>query len=190
MLQDIYKIILEPSSLCSKILLDQNWTLNRQKILFIIFMQIYFFFLPSYLFVLNILVLIFALLNIGFVYCFAQELMMVASEPRDDDDFFYRIAYCFALLQIPALIINIANNALCVIFAKDFLIGIFFSALINFFALALSLIYICKLVSIVTQEKDSLRIVLELIPKSFMNSFVEPLGLRSLREIFEDLRTN
>jgi hypothetical protein len=151
-------------------------------------MQVYLFFLPSYLFFFNILSLVLIPINIGLIYNLSQDLELLYFKKQDSELFFYRILYCLALSQIPSLIVNLLNNVLNIFFASDLLLGVFFSALLNIPAAIIAFIYGLKVVEAVTQEKDSMRIFMELLPKSLMSTFSEPLGFRSIRELMVDFK--
>ncbi|MCE2929694.1 MAG: hypothetical protein LW817_08720 [Candidatus Caenarcaniphilales bacterium] len=187
-IDDILAVTLKPFRLFDDILSNPDWKPNRKVIIFVLLMQVYLFFLPSYLFFFNILSLVLIPINIGLIYNLSQDLELLYFKKQDSELFFYRILYCLALSQIPSLIVNLLNNVLNIFFASDLLLGVFFSALLNIPAAIIAFIYGLKVVEAVTQEKDSMRIFMELLPKSLMSTFSEPLGFRSIRELMVDFK--
>lgn len=195
-IEDIKKVLPKPQEAFDQILLDQNFKLEKKHILFAIFMNTYYILVPSYFVALNILVILMFFILIGVMYYFSQECMIIYKENREigdetsDDLFFYRIAYCFALANIPALLYSVISNTLSLLFTKYLIVGMFIALLLTFPGLIFSFLYPLKLMRIITRRKHNLKTLIELAMQSFIRTCNELLGYRAVREVWEDLKVN
>lgn len=191
-IQDISKVLASPEKRFQEILLSEKIYSSPLELSFILFMHLYYLFLPSYLIVINVLVVLMIFIVTGMVYYFMQECLLVYKEANginiQEDKFFYTIAYCSALANIPALALNLLSNILSIVVTGNLIVGIFFAVLFNFVVLAIWLIYPLKLMKVITGRKHNIKIFFELVAASFITTCKEQLGYKAVKEIFYDFR--
>lgn len=200
--RDALSAIAAPSKTFASILETRESKFNAACLLFLVIMNTYWLFLPSSWLVLNLMTLPLFIVAVGMMYYFSQECFILFQEnfiennqstelEKIDGRYFYTIAYCFALANVPALIYSIIINYTCIIYSSVFfqnpIIGMAMAAALNLPALFLSLIYSLKALKAITKQDSNLPLFMDVIWTSFLFTAKEWLGLRAIRDIFIDL---
>lgn len=187
---DTKSILEKPHEAFTRILSSGEIKASRLDILFIILLHTYYLFLPSYLIMINILAILFFFILVGFMYYFSQECLIIYKENNsqdlDDDRFLYTIAYCFALANVPAFLLNIVNNLVSIILADNLLVGIFWAVLINIPIGIVAFVYPLKLLKCLTNRDYNVTIFFEISMRSFITTCRQALGLQAIRDIAID----
>lgn len=191
--QDFKSLIKNPNEFFKNLLLTKEIKYSKLYIIFILLMNSYFLFVPSFLVMVNILAVIFFFISIGLMYYFVLEVLILhqeySNETVDNDRFLYTIAYGFSIANMPAMFLTLANNLLCVIFAKDLLVGIFFAIIFNIPIFLVSLFYPLRFIATVTQkESGNLKLLIELSARSLITTFKEAFGFDAIQEIWVDYK--
>lgn len=189
---DIKSTLLRPKSTFQSILESSNNYFSPKHLIFILILNIYYLFIPAFLLLLNILIFIAPLIFIAMAYYFSQDGLLLYRDnvSRDlEDKFFYRIAYCFALANLPALIFAFSVNYIPLIFSEFLVVGVFWAIVLSFFILFIAPIYPLKLLSVLTGQNFNLPLFLDLLSTSFLLAVREKFGIKALQEIFVDLKT-
>lgn len=191
--QDFRLLLSNPSEFFRAILSSKEIKYSKFHIVFILLMNSYFLFIPSFLVMVNILVILFFFLAIGTMYYFALEVFILhqeySSDAPEEDRFLYSIAYGFSIANMPAMFLSLVNNLLCVILSKDLLLGIFFALLFSIPILFVSLFYSTRFIAIITQkESGNLKLLIELSLRSLITTLKEACGLDAIQEIWIDFK--
>lgn len=191
--QDFKLLVSNPSVLFKDILTSKEIKYSKFHIVFILLMNSYFLFVPSFLVMVNILAILFFFICIGVMYYFMLEVLILYQEhggdAPEDDRFLYSIAYGFSIANMPAMFLSLISNLLCVIFTKDLLVGIFFALLFSIPILFVSLFYPIRFIATITQkESGNLKLLIELSVRSLITTFKEAFGFDAIQEIWVDYK--
>ncbi len=189
-LADTKSMLKNPTETFMIILSSGEIKASRLDIFFVVLLHTYYIFIPSYLIMINILAILFFFLLVGLMYYFMQECLIIYKENHaqdiDDDRFLYTIAYCFAIANVPAFILNVVNNLVSIVLADNLLVGIFWAVLINIPILIVALLYPLKLFKVITNRDYNLTIFFEVGMRSFITTCRQALGLQAVRDIAID----
>ncbi len=187
---DTRSAIRKPHETFVRIISSGEIKATRLDILFILLLHTYYIFIPSYLIMINILAILFFFLLVGFMYYFMQECLIIYKENNsqdvDDDRFLYTIAYCFAIANVPAFILNLINNLVSIVLSDNLLVGIFWAVLINIPIAIVALYYPLQLFKVITNRDYNLTIFFEVGLRSFITTCRQALGLQAVRDIAID----
>lgn len=191
--QDFKSLLKDPNAFFKTLLATREIKYSKANIIFVLLMNSYFLFLPSFLVMVNILAVIFFFICVGLMYYFMLEVLILYQEYNnetvEDDRFLYTIAYGFSIANMPAMFLTILNNLLCVIITKDLLVGIFFAILFNIPILFVSLFYPLRFIATITQkESGNLKLLIELSARSLITTFKEAFGFDAIQEIWVDYK--
>ncbi len=189
--EDIKSVIRTPTETFTRILNSPRLYYSKVWIVFIIFMNTYYLFLPSNLVTMNIIAIVMFFLAIGFTYYFMQEVTIDFKEARsieDEDKSFYKVAYAFSIANAPALFLNVLNNFLCLLLTKNLIVGVFFAGLISVPISILGLVYVLKVLKVISHGQATLQDLVEVSSRSFITTLQETLGLRAIQELIEDFK--
>ncbi len=191
-LRDIQKVFRSPVQGFREILESRKIYSSQWHLSFVLFMHLYFLFLPSYLIVINILVLLMIFILSGMLYYFAQECFLIYKESHrldiQDDKFFYTIAYCFAIANIPGFILNLFLNIVSISFSDNFIVGLAIAVVLNFIALIFCWFYPLKFMQVITGKNKNIGVFFGLIASSFIVTCKQQLGFKAVKEIFFDFQ--
>ncbi len=189
-LADTQSMLKNPTETFMIILSSGEIKASRLDIFFVVLLHTYYIFIPSYLIMINILAILFFFLLVGLMYYFMQECLIIYKENHsqeiDDDRFLYTIAYCFAIANVPAFILNIVNNLVSIALSNNLLVGIFWAVLINIPILIVALLYPLKLFKVITNRDYNMTIFFEVGMRSFITTCRQALGLQAVRDIAID----
>ena len=187
---DTQSMLKQPHETFMRILSSGEIKASRLDIFFVILLHTYYIFIPSYLIMINILAILFFFLLVGFMYYFMQECLIIYKENNaqdiDDDRFLYTIAYCFAIANVPAFILNIINNLVSIALADNLLVGIFWAVLINIPIAIVAFVYPLKLIKCLTNRDYNITTYFEVGMRSFITTCRQALGLQAVRDIAID----
>lgn len=190
LIKSIPEALLKPKACFEAILLDDNFKVSKKHIWFSVFMNVYYVFVPSFFVGMHILAPLVVMTSIGMMYYFAQKTAAIYQEQSmigiDDDKFFYKVAYCFALANIPAFILSWLTNILSWYFAGDFILGLFVAFFLNIFVLVFALIYPLKMMALINRRKNNFTSLIKLVIESCIVTVKELLGYRAIRDIYRD----
>ncbi len=187
---DSKSMIRNPQELFASILNGGEIKASRLDIAFVILMNTYYIFVPSYFIMINILAILFFFLLVGAMYYFMQECLMIYrenhSQDTDDERFLYTIGYCFAIANVPAFLLNVLNNLVSILLAKNLLVGVFWAVLINIPIIILAFLYPLKLMRVITTREYNIVTFFEVGMRSFITTCRQALGLQAMRDIAID----
>jgi hypothetical protein len=190
---DIKSVLLKPKSTFQSILESTNNYFSPKHLIFTLVMNLYYLFIPSFLLLLNILIFVAPLILVAMAYYFAQDGLLLYKDNTAkelEDKFFYRIAYCFALANLPTLIFALLVNYIPIIFSEFLVVGIFWAIVLSTLLIFLAPIYPLKLLAVLTGQNFNLPLLMDLLSTSFLLTIKEKFGLKALQEITVDLRTS
>jgi hypothetical protein len=190
LLADLKNFVKHPSRTISEIL-SRKTPVTRALLIFIIFTNCYFLFLPSFLLLLNIIIFFIFFISLGSVYYFSQEMAISYEEETGadvEDRFFYVVAYCFGLAGFIGFILNLLTNFFFIVFNKFLVVGVFFATL---FTLPIALIYFfycIKITAVLCPNSNAVSKYIEQISQSFILTCKEGLGFKAVSELLIDWR--
>lgn len=194
MLKQFFSFLFSPKKTCDSILLDENFQIKRLHLIFIIFMNIYYIFLPSFLIAYHILTPLVLMLQLGAMFYFARESSSLYSnnqgglESSLDQSFLYKIAFCFALANIPAMIYYFAANIFVFTNSQSMTLALFMAIFANIPGIIIAMIYPVKVMSVISRRNHSLVTVVQVWIHSWILSIREMLGIRAIKSIFLELK--
>lgn len=190
--EDIQSLLKNPENVFENILSSNRNFSTKSFILFSFFLNTYYVFLPSYLIIFNILSLFIFFLLLALSYYFMQEMFLVYQETREeevqDENFFYKVAYCYALANIPSLCLNLIANIFCLILLDNILVALFMAALVNVPIAMIGVFYSLKVLKVISKAEYDLQNFIEISFRSMITAIQENFGLRAMQELFEDFR--
>jgi hypothetical protein len=187
---DLKNFLLRPSRTTSAIL-SRGTPVTRSTLFFIILVNSYFLFLPSFLIMLNVIIFFIFFISLGSVYYFSQEMNILYQEETEqgtEDRFFYVIAYCFALAGFMGLILNLLANVLFIVFCKFVIEGVFWATLFSVPVTIVYLFYCIKITSVLCPSSNPVSKYIEQISQSFILTCKEGLGFKAVSELLIDWR--
>lgn len=190
LLADLKNFVKHPTRTISEIL-SRKTPVTRALLVFVIFTNCYFLFLPSFLLLLNIIIFFIFFISLGSVYYFSQEMAISYEEETGadvEDRFFYVVAYCFGLAGFIGFILNLLANFVFIVFNKFLVVGVFFATL---FTLPIALIYFfycIKITAVLCPNSNAVSKYIEQISQSFILTCKEGLGFKAVSELLIDWR--
>lgn len=187
---DLKNFVKHPTRTISEIL-SRKTPVTRELLVFVIFTNCYFLFLPSFLLLLNIIIFFIFFISLGSVYYFSQEMAISYEEETGadvEDRFFYVVAYCFGLAGFIGFILNLLANFFFIVFNKFLVVGVFFATL---FTLPIALIYFfycIKITAVLCPNSNAVSKYIEQISQSFILTCKEGLGFKAVSELLIDWR--
>lgn len=190
--EDIQLLLKNPESVFESILSSTRNFYTKPYILFSFLLNTYYVFLPSYLIIFNILSLFIFFLLLALSYYFMQEIFLVYQETKaqeiEDEKFFYKIAYCFAIANIPSLCLNLLANVFCLVLLDNILVALFMAALMNVPVAMVGVFYSLKVLKVVSNAEYDLQNYIEISFRSLISAVQENFGLRAMQELFDDFK--
>lgn len=192
-LDKISKFLFSPKQVFEKILIDEEFNISKRHFVFLLLMNIYYVFVPSIFIMVNILAPIFIMLSIGVMYHFANRAMFVYREHSmsalHDNKFFYRVALCFALANIPAFVYLVGANIFSFVINEEPMTGLFLAYLLNFPGIFIAAIYPLHAMAVITRRKNNLFFMIRIWIESCMQTIREFLGLKVVKQVWADFRS-
>jgi hypothetical protein len=166
---------------------------SKGYILFILLMNTYYVFIPAFMVIMNIIIFLAFMVFAGIGYYFAQEAFIIYKEhkgdPEMDDRYFYTVAYCFALANVPAMLYLLLVNLFAFAFSKYEVIAIFVAMVLSLPALFLALYPPLKLMKFISGSDYNIQLFADLIVSSFIKACNEWLGFKALQEMWVDYQS-
>lgn len=194
MIKHLICFLFKPKKTCDSILLDENFQLKRKHLIFIVFMNIYYIFLPSFLATYHLLTPLVFMLQCGAMFYFAREASALYSnnkggmETSQDQSFMYKVAYCFALANIPAMIYYAAANIFVFANNQSMTVAFVMAIFANIPGIFIALIYPVKVMGVISRRSHGLMTVIQVWLHSWILSIREMLGIRAIKNIINVLK--
>jgi hypothetical protein len=172
-------------------ILGRKVAISRALLIFIIFTNSYFLFLPSFLLLLNIIIFFIFFISLGSLYYFSQEMSISYEEETGvdlEDRFFYVIAYCFALAGFIGFLLNFFANLLFISLNKFLVVGVFWATLSTMPIAIIYFFYCLKVTSVLCPNSNPVSKYMEQISQSFIVTCKEGLGFKAVSEMLIDWR--
>ena len=190
LLADLKNFLREPTRTTSAIV-TRKTPVTRALLVFVIFTNCYFLFLPSFLLLLNIIIFFIFFISLGSVYYFSQEMAISYEEETGadvEDRFFYVVAYCFGLAGFIGFILNFLANFVFIVFNKFLVVGVFWATLFTIPVSIIYFFYCIKVTAVLCPNSNAVSKYIEQISQSFIVTCKEGLGFKAVSELLIDWR--
>jgi len=190
LLADLKNFVKHPTRTISEIL-SRKTPVTRALLVFVIFTNCYFLFLPSFLLLLNIIIFFIFFISLGSVYYFSQEMAISYEEETGadvEDRFFYVVAYCFGLAGFIGFILNFLANFVFIVFNKFLVVGVFWATLFTIPVSIIYFFYCIKVTAVLCPNSNAVSKYIEQISQSFIVTCKEGLGFKAVSELLIDWR--
>lgn len=186
------KVIYDPKPSFEALMLNTDLKITKKHLLFTVVMNVYYLLVPSTLIAVHIFAPVFFAIGLGVMYYFADEAATIYQEQKmdgvDDDKFLYKVAFCFALANVPALVLSVFNNIAAFVFANDFFVGLLIAFVLNIVWLVFAVFYPLKMLSVITRRKGNFMTLIKLIFVASIVCLKDWLGFKTLKIIYEDYK--
>ncbi len=186
------EVLFNPTETLTKIIEDDSFIIQKKHFIFTVLMNVYYLFVPSTLLAVHIFAPLFAMVSCGVMYHFAERASVIYQEEGmkgiNDNKFFYKIAYCFALANIPGLLFAIVHNIISFVYAGNFFLGLLYAFFLNIFWFIAAIFYPLIMMSVISRKKWDVVGVTKLMIQSSLITIKEFLGYKAVKELIADYK--